>query len=325
MKSSLNTLRKRVDLNLLVVFDAIYRADNLGAAGEAIGLSQPAMSHALSRLRSLMKDPLFVRLPRGLRPTPYADAIAPAVTGALSAIRAVLTQPGFDPATSPRVFRLAMTDIGERVVLPRLCAWLAKHAPGVAIETCQPDVRELVDGLASGEIDLAVGVLPDLGAGIRQHTFAHVTYVCMVRARHPSIRDKLTLEQFRAASHVIVTSGASTATGHAQAIERALRSAKARIAVRNAHYLALPGLVLSTDLVATLPKGIAVLMQENMKLKVLEPPIALPKAQARIYWHERYHREPGNQWLRGYLTRFRVEEPRAVRGNVAKTTEAMNG
>src|SRR4029453_3720391 len=98
-----------------------------------------------------------------------------------------------------------------------------------------------MEGLASGEIDLAVGVLTELGAGIRQHTFAHITYVCMVRAGHPLIRNKLTLEQFRAASHVIVSSAASTATGHAQAIERAMRSAKARIAVRNAHYLALPG------------------------------------------------------------------------------------
>lgn len=321
MKSSVNTLGRRVDLNLLVLFDAIYRTNNLGAAGEALGLSQPAMSHALSRLRILLKDPLFVRLPRGLRPTPYADAIAATVTDALTTIRAVLTQPGFDPATSSRVFRLAMTDIGERVVLPRLCAWLAKHAPGVGIETCQPGVRELMDGLASGEIDLAVGVLPELGTGIRQHTFAHITYVCMVRARHPSIRNKLTLEQFRAASHVIVTSAASTATGHAQAIERALRSVKARIAVRNAHYLALPGLVLSTDLVATLPRGIAVLMQENLKLKVFEPPIALPKAQARVYWHERYHREPGNQWLRAFLMRLRLEPSEAVLGDVATAKE----
>lgn len=125
------------------------------------------------------------------------------------------------------------------------------------------------------------------------------------------------MEQFRAASHVIVTSAASTATGHAQAIERALRSAKARIAVRNAHYLALPGLVLGTDLVATLPRGIAVLMQENLKVKVFEPPIALPQAQARVYWHERYHHERGNQWLRGFLTRLRLEGSEAVPGRVA--------
>ena len=292
---------RRVDLNLLVVFDAIYRTNNLSEAGKAVGLSQPAMSHALSRLRALLKDPLFVRLPRGLRPTPYADAIASKVTDGLSTIRGVLTQPGFDAATSSRVFRVAMTDIGERVVLPPLCAWLQKHAPGVGIETCQPPAREVPDALAAGEIDLAVGVLPGLGKGIREHTFAHIEYVCMVRAGHPLIRGTLTLERFRAASHIVVTSGASTATGHALAIERALRLAKARITVRNAHYLALPAIILRTDLVATLPRGIALLMQENVKVKVFEPPVALPKAQARVYWHERYHREPGNQWLRGYL------------------------
>src|SRR3954468_3666724 len=228
MKSPVTTLGQRVDLNLLVVFDAIYRTHNLSAAGQALGLSQPAMSHALNRLRALLKDPLFVRLARGLQATPYADAIAATVTHGLATIRGVLTEPGFDPATSTRTFRIAMTDIGERVALPRLCGHLEAHAPEVSIETCQPGIRDLREGLAAGDIDLAVGVLPDLGAGIKHRMYARSSYVCMVRAGHPVIRDSLTLHQFRSASHVIVTSAASTATGHAQAIERALREVSAR-------------------------------------------------------------------------------------------------
>jgi DNA-binding transcriptional LysR family regulator len=305
MKSDVMALGKRVDLNLLVVFDAIYRSGNLGAAGQTNGLSQPAMSHALSRLRTLLKDPLFVRLPRGLQPTPYADGIASTVTHALATVRGVLTDPGFDPATSTRAFRVAMTDIGERTILPLLCSLLAVHAPGISIETCQPNLKELREGLAAGDIDLAAGVLPDLGAGIRHQVYVRSSYVCMVRAGHPAIRGSLSLQQFRQASHVVVTSSASTATGHAQAIERALRNANARIAVRNAHYLALPGIILGTDLVATLPKGLGDLMQENVKVRIFPPPVALPSFQAHIYWHERYHREPGNKWLRGVIARCR--------------------
>ena len=112
MKSDIKTLGRRIDLNLLVVFDAIYKARNLGTAGETMGLSQPAMSHALARLRSLFKDPLFVRLPRGLQPTPYADTIAPTVAQGIAAIRGVFDEVGFDPASSRRIFRIAMTDLG---------------------------------------------------------------------------------------------------------------------------------------------------------------------------------------------------------------------
>jgi DNA-binding transcriptional LysR family regulator len=302
VKSRVVALGKRVDLNLLVVFDAIYRARNLGEAGRPIGLSQPAMSHALNRLRALLKDPLFVRLPRGLQPTPYADTIAATVTHALAIVRGVLTEPGFDAATSSRTFRLAMTDIGERVVLPRLCAYLAAHAPGISLETCQPGARDLWQSMAAGEIDLAIGSMTHSGAGIRHQVYADSEYVCMVRAGHPVIRDSVSLQQYRQASHVVVASGASTASGHAQAIEGALRSVGARIVVRNTHYLSLPGIILNTDLIATLPRGLADLLKENLKVKVLRPPVDLPNLQARIYWHERYHRESGNKWLRGAIT-----------------------
>jgi DNA-binding transcriptional LysR family regulator len=301
MKSRVGALGKRVDLNLLVVFDAVYRTRNLGASGQSIGLSQPAMSHALNRLRALLKDPLFVRLPRGLQPTPYADTIAATVTHALAIVRGVLTEPAFDPATSARSFRLAMTDIGERVVLPRLCAHLAAHAPGISLETCQPGARELWQSMAAGEIDLAIGSMTQSGAGVRHQVYADSEYVCMVRAGHPAIRDSLTLRQFRQASHVLVASGTSTASGHAQAIEGALRGVGARVAVRNLHYLSLPGIVLGTDLVATLPRGLAELLKENLKVRIFPPPVELPNLQARIYWHERYHREPGNKWLRGAI------------------------
>lgn len=310
MRSDIKAFGRRVDLNLMVVFDAVYRARNLSTAGQILGLSQPAMSHALARLRSLVKDPLFVRLPRGLQPTPYADAIAAAVAQGLGTIRGVFTETGFDPATSKRVFRIAMTDIGEHNLLPNICAHLAMHAPGVGIETVQPNIKELRDALAMGDIDLAAGVIPEFGTGFHHQTIARNSYVCMVRESHPTIRHTLTLKLFREARHVLVNSQASTATGHAEDIERAVRKAagKEKIAVRNAHYLALPALIMSTDLVATIPGGLAVSLREKVKVRLFPPPFAMPSYEARLYWHERYHREPGNQWLRGL---FPQASPRA--------------
>jgi DNA-binding transcriptional LysR family regulator len=301
MRSDIKAFGRRVDLNLMVVFDAVYRARNLSTAGHALGLSQPAMSHALSRLRSLVNDPLFVRLPRGLQPTPYADAIAAAVAQGLGTIRGVFTETGFNPGTSKRIFRVAMTDIGERKLLPKICAHLAAHAPGVGIETVQPSIKEIRDALATGDIDVAAGVIPEFDAGFRHQTIVRNSYVCMVREGHPTIRDALTLKLFREARHVLVSSQASTATGHAEDIERAVRkgAGKEKIAVRNAHYLALPAIIMSTDLVATVPRGLAVSFQEDVKVRIFPPPFAMPSYEARLYWHERYHREPGNKWLRG--------------------------
>jgi DNA-binding transcriptional LysR family regulator len=306
MKSDIKTLGRRIDLNLLVVFDAIYRARNLGAAGHTIGLSQPAMSHALARLRSLVKDPLFVRLPRGLQPTPYADTIAPTVTQGITAIRGVFDEVGFDPSSSRRTFRIAMTDLGERVLLPELCAHLAKIAPAISIESCQPRIEDLRQAMAAGEVDLASGIVPTLGAGFRQRVLLHGTYCCMVREGHATIRHSLTLQGFREASHVLVATNPSTATGHTEVIEKALRapSVNARIALRNAHFLALPGIILNTDFVATLPTKLAASFQEHLKVRIFPPPIPLPGFEVKLYWHDRYHREPGNKWLRGVFAQL---------------------
>jgi DNA-binding transcriptional LysR family regulator len=307
MKSNIQPLGRRVDLNLMVIFDAVYRTRNLSTAGQALGLSQPAMSHALARLRTLVKDPLFVRLPRGLQPTPYADSIAASVAQGLGTIRGVFVEPEFDQATSMRVFRVAMTDIGERNLLPKLCAQLALLAPGVGIEISQPGIKELRDAMATGEIDLAAGGIPefDSASAFRHQTIVRNSYVCMVREGHPTIRDKLTLKLFREARHVVVNSQISMATVHAENIARAMRKAAGagRIAVRSAHFLALPALIMSTDLVATIPGGLAASFRQDAKVRLFPPPFAMPSFEARLYWHERYDREPGNRWLRALFPR----------------------
>jgi DNA-binding transcriptional LysR family regulator len=292
------TSKRRVDMNLLGVFDAVYRARNLSAAGEALGLSQPAMSHALARLRWTVNDPLFVKTARGLRPTAFADEIAPTVTQALDALRRALAGASFDPSRAARVFRIAMTDIGEQVLLPRLCAHLGGAAPGIAVEACQPTGPDLRDAMARGEIDLAYGgTFLQLGAGFRSEVVYRSGYVCMVRRGHPVIREQLSLKQFREAGHVVAY---SPTTSTAEAVERTLlrRDLRVRIAARVPHCLAIPAIVANTDLIATVQENLARSLRNSHNLRLFPPPIKLPQFDIRLHWHARADLDPANRWLR---------------------------
>lgn len=302
MKPSIDAIGRRVDLNLLVIFDAIYRSRNLTAAGRAIGLSQPAMSHALGRLRAMFKDPLFVRLPRGLQPTPVAEDLAPAVMAGLQTLRGSLERRSFDPLQSTRTFRIGMGDIAEWVHLPQLRRAVRATAPHVALHTMQISGTRLRDALGDGEVDVATGDY-DLGAACRHVLLYESSYVCVLRAEHPKIRAKLTLKEFKAAEHILVAP--SSAFRHSETIERALnrRSTNARIAVKVSHFHAVLPLVTDSDLIATIPERLARSMTSFANIKILEPPIPLPRIRVSLYWHERFHREPANEWLRDLYAR----------------------
>ena len=306
MKSKIDTVGGRIDLNLLVVFDAIYRLRNLTAAGRTLGLSQPAMSHALDRLRTTFKDPLFVRLPRGLQPTPLANELAPALMEGLGTIRGGLERRTFDPAQSTRIFNLAMGDIAEVVQLPYLLRELRANAPHVRLHTTEIPGPRLRDALGDGEVDMATGDYK-LGAGCRDVTLYEADYACVLRADHPNIGARLTLQQFKAAEHVLVAP--KGVSHHTQVIERALTSRKvnARIAVQVSHFHGVMALITSSDLIATIPNRLAQFMKQFANIKVLAPPIPLPKIRVSLYWHERFHREPGNAWLRGVYIKLLKE------------------
>jgi DNA-binding transcriptional LysR family regulator len=309
MRSKGETVAQRVDLNLLVIFDAIYKARNLTAAGRGLGLSQPAMSHALGRLRSTFNDPLFVRLSRGLQPTPLAVEIAPSLVQGLAAIRGSLERKPFDPSASARIFRIAQGDIAEAAHLPRLLREVRKTAPAIRFQTLEIPGPRLSYALGDGEVDIATGVDYELGAGCRQAQLAESEYACVMRADHPTIHSRLTLKQFRNAEHILVNPRG--AVHHGAVIERALsrREVSARIAVEISHFNGVAALVTSSDLIATVPSRLAETMRKFANIKVFPPPIALPKVTVSLYWHERFHREPGNVWLRSvYLSLFQGRE-----------------
>jgi DNA-binding transcriptional LysR family regulator len=305
MRSPAVSVRQRIDLNLLVIFDTVYKLRNLTAAGRELGLSQPAMSHSLARLRSTFNDPLFVRLPRGLQPTPLADEIAPSLMHGLSVIRGSLDRQAFDPARSSRIFHIAQGDIAEAVHLPRLLRAIETAARNIRLHSLEIAGPRLSDALGDGEVDLATGVDYALGAGCRQARLFESEYACVVRKDHPAIGSRLTLKQFKTARHILVSP--KGAVHHGTVIEKALsrRDVAARIAVEVSHFNGVAALVNSSDMIATIPRGLAATMKQLANVKVLAPPIQLPKFVVSLYWHERFHREPANLWLRNiYLSLF---------------------
>lgn len=286
-----------LDLKLLVVFEAMLAARNVTLAAESIGMTQPAMSTYLGKLRKVMGDPLFVRTSRGMEPTPFAVELSDPIRNALQLLRQTLNRDKhFDAATSTRTFNLVMTDIGERVFLPALLQRLTKVAPLVSIRTVQLPVSEMREALESGEMDLAVGFIPKLSAGFYQQRLFTRSYVCIVRTDHPTIGDRLSLKQFLGASHAVVS---VAGTGH-EVVERVLaeKGLARKVALRVTHFLAIPLIVANTDLIVTIPEMLAESYLPAGNIKILQPPIKLPSYAIKQHWHERYHDDPANQWLR---------------------------
>src|SRR5262245_26518300 len=229
---------QEVDLNLLRVFDAVLRDGSVTGAATRLGLTQPAVSNSLARLRRMLDDALFVRTQTGMLPTPYAQGLAEPVRQALALVEnALALHAGFDPATSRRVFRLHMSDIGEMVFLPRLLERVQRAAPGVRIEATALPLGEINGALAAGALDLAVGALPGL-EGVRSRLLLQDPYVCMMRAGHPLAGRRLTPRQFAEVSIVLVSSAGGGHRVVEEAFER--HGLTERIALRVPHYTVVP-------------------------------------------------------------------------------------
>ncbi|MFH1043704.1 MAG: LysR family transcriptional regulator [Pseudomonadota bacterium] len=296
-----------LDLNLLRAFDAIATAGSVTVAGERLGLSQPAMSNALSRLRQLFDDPLFVRTPRGMRPTPFAQQLAQPVREALRLIQTALQQhAGFEPKSSDRAFRFYMSDIGEMVFLPGLLERIKQDAPAVKIEVVRIPIKDVHATLEAGEIDLAVGFLPGLTTGTRQQPLFREHYVCMLRADHPVIGQRISAKQFREAAHVLVS---YVGSGH-QVIEDTFvaEGLSPRIVARVPHFLVVPMILARTDLIVTVPSRVAAAFARLGNFKVLKLPLAMPGFEVRLHWHQRFDQDPANRWLREVMTELYAEQ-----------------
>lgn len=290
-----------IDLNLLRIFDALVRTRNVTRAGDLVGLSQPAVSAALNKLRGLTGDPLFVRTPKGMEPTPRAVRMADPVQLILEVVRRdVFLQEEFDPKTSNRTFSLSLTDIGEMVFLPKLIRRLHAEAPNVMLHSVSMLPARLDEAMTAGEVDLAVGYFPDINKAsfYQQHLFTH-SFACLVRRDHPSIGDSLSMAQFLEATHVVIR-----AEGRSQEIfERYLEEQKIerRIGLIIPHFMSIPHLLPESDMIATVPYSCARAFSKLGSLRMLELPLKAPRFDLKQHWHARLHRDPANQWLRKML------------------------
>ncbi len=293
----------RLDLNLLLVFHAIMREGSLTRAGERISLSQPAVSAALGRLRSLLGDPLFVRHGQGMVPTLRAQELLGPVESALNTLRQALhTETIFDPAASERTFRIAMSDRDTGALLPRLIARVASTAPGVCLSTqASGSGKEVTSGLQLGATDVAVGHWPDLTAdcNIRTERLFAETTVCIRRAGSSARTRNIRLEEYAKASHVV--SGEQSAVSEAIDRQLAAHGLVRRVTARVTHDLALQAVVMQTDCIATIPASFATALSACQPIQILPLPLALTAWDVGVYWHHRVRKDAGVSWLVGLL------------------------
>ncbi|WP_119157884.1 LysR family transcriptional regulator [Caldimonas tepidiphila] len=288
------------EMRLLSVFDEIHKTRSVSRAAEALGLGQPAVSIALAKLREHFGDPLFVRTSAGMEPTRLGEELAGPMREARSALeRALGHRSGFEPLASQRTFRICMTDISQLVLLPRLWARLHATAPGIRIdiEPLSEDSGRMLEG---GEADLALGFMPQLEAGFYQQALFRQHYVCMASDDHPRIRDTLTLAQFESEEHAVVT---SSGTGHLIVDRELARQRIARrVALRIPNFLGAAFVLEHTELLLTIPQRLGEVLQGRGRFRVFPVPFALPDYAVKQHWHERFHRDPGNRWLRGLIS-----------------------
>lgn len=291
----------KFDLNLLRIFHRMMVDRKVSAAAEALGVTQPAVSNALKRLRDLTGDELFTRSSQGMQPTAFAAHIAEPIGYALATIDGTLNQPArFDPATDRRMFHLGMTDIGEVYLLPGLLAETARSAPGVRFTTVRGGSAGLREEMENGGIDLAVGLLPQLQGNFFHRRLLRQGYVLCMRASHPLARKtRWTLADYVGQEHVVVV---SAGTGHGDIDTLLARKGIIRnVRLTVPHFMAVGHVLCATDMVATLPEAFATLIAEPFGLITLPHPAGLPTVSIDTYWHRRVHRDPANLWLRNLL------------------------
>lgn len=301
------------DLNLVRVLLAVAKHRNVTAAGRELGLTQSSVSHSLKRLRALCNDPLFVRTSAGMLPTPAADAMIEPLDKALAAMVGSLAGSApFDPATTTRSFSLLLSDIGQQIYLPIIATHLAQAAPNLRLRVLHLRIDAYREALAAGEADFAIGHLPALMGGFRQVSLFQDPYVCMLRADHPEIRDKITLAQYLEASHIVVEPPGRGPGLVEQALARVRK--KRKVALILPHFFAGPLILRNSNYLMTAPNFARFALHDLQNIRTVPLPFRTKKLSVKLLWHERMHRDPGHQWLRSVIAELlpRMIDPLAL-------------
>lgn len=287
------------NLNLLVVFEALMAERNVGRAGKRLGLSQPAVSHALAQLRADLDDPLFVRTAAGVEPTERALALATPVQSALSIISMAVAPTRFDAKTATTTFTLAATDFAEFVLLPKLLAHLARVAPSARLQLRAWPHHRVPPSLSNGEADVALGFFGDVPAAHNQLPLFEDRFVCVARKGHPVVKKRLTLPAYLKLRHILVT-----ADPQARGVvddELAKQGKSRQIGLRLSHFLMVPAVVAATDMVAALSYRVAEPMAAILPLQLLPLPLHVPRGRVSLVWHDRSTKAPAHVWFRNQI------------------------
>ena len=291
----------RTDLNLFVVLDAIYSQGNITRASQTLNLSQPALSHALARLRTMFDDPLFVRQGAAMVPTPFTRGIITQVRQGLQLFELSLqADQSFNPAQTQRSFHLGLRDVFEATILPPLLKTITKQAPGISIASVRVDRREIETALSSGNLDMVLEVPIPLAGNIRQQRVSRDRLIVLSRNGHPQIPRKknslLDLSTYLQQAHVLVSSRRQGMGLEDFELNR--EGLRRHISLRCQHYFAACRVVSETDLLLTMPEQYASIANAQFMNRVDPFPLATQPIDAHLYWHMSADNDSANTWLR---------------------------
>ncbi len=289
-----------LDLNLLIPLQALLKERHVTRAAETLGITQPAMSAALARLRILFGDQLLVRGPGGLAYTPRAERLIEQIDQIMALVGQITSLPeAFEPRTSRRIFKLAGTDFVEFFLLPPLMGSLAQEAPFIEIEFNELDQKTMETAMAAGQLDLAIGYLPKAPEALIRSSLFYEPFVCVARRGHPALQDgPLSLDRYVEIQHVqaLMRDG----TMYADTIDSALaaQGLVRKVSLWQLSFMAVTYVVALTDLIGTIPRLLATGAATRLPIEVYDMPLPLPPAEFALYWHPRSRDDRGHRWLR---------------------------
>lgn len=293
-----------IDLNLLVVFNAVMAELNVTRAAETLAMTQPAVSKALGRLRRILKDDLFIKVPSGVKPTPKAEQFWLAIRDGLTQIQQAIQPISFEVATSKATVTLAMNDYVAFLLVPPLVQHLQQNAPNLNLRIIPSTNVNAPTLLERSEIDLAIGALPEPGTRLRTQTLFTENYVCAMRRDHPLAKQELTTEKFIQAKHLLITlTGEPTGIVDLLLQEKGLQR---RIVVTINQFALAPELIASSDLIAAINTRTIQKSELENRLHVTPLPFDLKPIYVKMMWHERSSRNPLHIWLRTLIAQVCV-------------------
>ena len=292
---------RRIDLNLLLSLHALLTEQHVTRAARRLHKSQPAVSHALAHLREIFNDPLLIRRGSRLEPTALALQLQRPLEHALLQLNGLLDAGGFDPASEQREFRVAMSDYGAHIVLPRLMRILRRDAPGIRLAVSQASREAMLMQLEDGEIDLALGVFSEIHPGLQAQTLFEEHLICIADAASVGEAGSLTLDDWLQRPHVLV----SMRPGGESEVDNVLsrQGLRRQIMLSLPHWSAAAQVLTGTDLVLTVSSRIAGPLRDSAKLVFFQPPLPIPTVLFQQVWHSRRHADPAHVWLRQQLMR----------------------